>query len=221
MRIRSFTPALITLIFNALFSLYFVIVLPETARIPMHWNLAGQPDAYYDKYQALLTGFGLNLLLFVLIYLFPFYSPKYEKEKRRFQKLLPELGFFLILVFSLLNLYGFLVAQKGEIIPINMVFVLLGLLFIVIGNILPKVPRNFFIGIRTPWTLMDKENWHKTHRLGAYTFIASGLIFLVDSVIPQRFQSLQNALGISSFVLLLYPMLHSFILFMLKKNKNA
>ncbi|MFA7543171.1 MAG: SdpI family protein [Candidatus Cloacimonadaceae bacterium] len=221
MRIRSFVPALITLVINALFSLYFVIILPETAKIPMHWNLAGQPDAFYGKYLALLSGFGLNLLLFVLIYLFPYYSPKYEKDKRRFQQLLPELGFILILIFSLIQLYGYLVAHKGEILPINMLFVILGLLFIVVGNMLPKVPRNFFIGIRTPWTLMDKENWHKTHRLGAYLYIIGGLIFFVNSVLTERYQSLQNALGIFVLVLLLYPLLHSFLIFLAKKHKNT
>lgn len=221
MRIRSFIPALITLIINALFSLYFAIILPETAQIPVHWNLSGQPDAFHGKYQALLSGFGINLLLFVLIFLFPFYSPRYERDKRRFQKLLPELGFILILVFSLIQLYGYLVAYKGDILPINMLFVILGLLFIVVGNLLPKIPRNFFIGIRTPWTMIDKENWHKTHRFAAYSYIVSGLILLIDSLLPARLQSLQNVLGIFALALLLYPLLHSFLLFLAKKNKNA
>ena len=185
----------------------------------MHWNLSGQPDAFYGKYHALLAGFGLNLLLFVLIYLFPFYSPKYERQKRRFERILPELGFILILMFSLINLYSFLVAKNGEILPVNVLFVILGLMFIVIGNILPKVPRNFFIGIRTPWNILDAENWYKTHRLGAYTFALSGLIFLVNSVLPVEKTRLINGMGIAALVVIFVPVFYSFGIFLVKKKE--
>ncbi len=58
-----------------------------------------------------------------------------------------------------------------------------GLLVIFIGNYLSKVPKNFFLGIRTPWTLSSDEVWYKTHRLGSWTFVLSGLLALLGSLL--------------------------------------
>ena len=84
-----------------------------------------------------------------------------------------------------------------------------GLLFVVIGNFLGKVRKNFFIGIRTPWTLASDEVWSRTHRLGGWMFVAGGIVMIVGA-----FAGLP-VLGVIAVVLAiaLYPVLHSFLLY--------
>jgi len=212
-RIAMYRGSLILLVLYILVMLYFMLVLPADAQVPMHWNAQGEIDSYYAKTPALLVGLGLEVFLFLLIYLMPYYSPKYRNQAERFEKVLPGLCFVLMLFFALINIYSLLLAKVGDAIPINIIFVLIGLLFIFLGNLLPKVPRNFFIGIRTPWTIMDVENWHRTHRLGAYLFVISGIIMILKGVILIHHSIFQNISMILALALLLYPLLHSFLLF--------
>ena len=60
---------------------------------------------------------------------------------------------------------------------------MVGVLFVVMGNYLPKSKSNFFYGIKTPWTLTSEEVWKKTHRLGGKLFVISGLIIIVSSLL--------------------------------------
>lgn len=94
-----------------------------------------------------------------------------------------------------------------------MILVLIGLLFIGLGNLLPKVPKNFFVGIRTPWTIANEAVWDKTHRLGGLLFVISGLIMILKGFVLLQNSSFQNITGILVLGCLLYPVLHSFILY--------
>jgi len=212
-RIKLYRWSLILLAVYCIILLYLTMVLPSDAEVPMHWNAEGAIDAYYSWQGASLFGVGINFGIFLLIYLMPLYSPKYRKSEARFERILPGLSFVLILFFSLISLYSFAIALYGNVMPINFIFILIGLLFIVLGNILPKVPRNFFIGIKTPWTLSDPDNWYKTHRLGAYLFVAGGLVMIIKGLVLLDKQSFQTVTTIIAIALLLYPLLYSFLLY--------
>jgi uncharacterized membrane protein len=73
-------------------------------------------------------------------------------------------------------------ANDASINISSFVFVAVGLLFMVIGNFLGKVRKNFFLGIRTPWTLASDEVWAKTHRLGGWCFVAAGIVMALMGV---------------------------------------
>ncbi len=62
--------------------------------------------------------------------------------------------------------------------------VLIGLLFIVLGNYMGKIKPNWFVGIRTPWTLSSESVWNKTHRLGGWTFVLAGLVLIISPLFP-------------------------------------
>ncbi len=95
----------------------------------------------------------------------------------------------------------------------NIIFYLLGLMFIMLGNLLPKIPSNFFAGIRTPWTLSSEEVWRKTHRCGGICFIAAGILMILVTAIWGN-NSNANIIIFTLFIpLVLYPVLHSFILY--------
>jgi len=89
-----------------------------------------------------------------------------------------------------------------------------GLLFIFLGNLLPKVPKNYFIGIRTPWTLSSEDIWQRTHRLGGWCFVISGVLMVIRGLLPNMDPSLRLITAIAIFGVILYPGLHSLILYL-------
>ena len=86
----------------------------------------------------------------------------------------------------------------------------LGLLFILIGNYLPKIPRNFFFGIRVPWTLASEIVWKKTHIIGGWVFVLTGLLMIILSFSKT---GLFITLMISVGIILVFSILYPFILY--------
>jgi uncharacterized membrane protein len=73
-----------------------------------------------------------------------------------------------------------LLASTGRRIDMAIIVpMLIGALFVVLGNYMSKMRRNFFIGIRTPWTLADEDVWYRTHRLGGRVFVAAGVAMMI------------------------------------------
>jgi len=85
--------------------------------------------------------------------------------------------------------------------------VLLGVFFVVLGNFLPVVRRNFFIGIRTPWTLADEEVWARTHRWGGRAFVAVGVLMIALSAAGAPIQVAFTALLVTCFAVCVYSFL--------------
>ncbi|MEZ0396546.1 MAG: SdpI family protein [Anaerolineales bacterium] len=177
--------------------------------MPSHWNAAGEVDGYMSRFWGVflmpLVTVGLTLLLFAVPYLDPL-----KANIAKFRGLYN--AFIVGFVAYMLYVYGLtLAASLGY--RFNMTLMLLpvmGLLFIGIGYLLKSAKRNFFIGIRTPWTLSSDTVWEKTHQLGAKLFIASGLLIVVSAFLGERGIWLMLAvLMIALFV----PIVYSYILF--------
>lgn len=179
------------------------------AIVPSHWNMAGQVDAYSSK-------------LFISIF-FPLLSVGLYTFTRGLFIIGPRLGnqpkyanlavINIILVGVLLLMLVMHLASTaislGMPIDITLVVSLsVNLLFIFIGNYIVKLRRNFWGGIRTPWTLASDTVWERTHRLGGWMFVLGGLLGLVLSFIPPlRFWSLISITLIVSLV----PIVYSYI----------
>ncbi|HOZ00267.1 MAG TPA: SdpI family protein [Candidatus Syntrophosphaera sp.] len=213
MRLSKFKWVLLVLALHLAAVVYFMVALPAGARVPMHWNIENQIDGWAGKTTGLLVGIGTNVLLFLLIYLMPWYSPWYRKYQERNEAVLPALLTVLVAFFALISVYSLVIAKWGEIPGVNMILVLIGFLFIFMGNLLPKVPKNFFVGIRTPWTLTSDKIWQKTHRLGGICFVISGLIMIAKGFLLKGNQPFQVVTAVLAFAILLYPILYSFILY--------
>lgn len=212
-KLSKFKWALVILGLQLIAVLYFAGILPADAKVPIHWNIRNQIDGWVGRGVGLAWGIGLNVLMFLLLYLLPWYSPWFRRYEERFERVLPSLTAVLLFFFAVLSLYSLYVAKWGELRGVNMLLVLMGLMFIFLGNLLPKVPKNFFIGIKTPWTLANEVIWDKTHRLGGLLFVIGGVIMLLKGFVlagHAAFQSISTALV---FALLLYPLLHSFLLY--------
>lgn len=85
----------------------------------------------------------------------------------------------IISLFVAIPIYGYALGVQVNFRVYGMVF--LGLLFIIIGNYLPKCRQNYTLGIKIPWTLHDEENWNHTHRMAGFLWVIGGFVLLVNA----------------------------------------
>ncbi|TGD83305.1 SdpI family protein [Hymenobacter wooponensis] len=159
----------------ALYLAYTWNSLPE--QIPTHFGADGQANGFTDKHTMWLPCVALPLGLYSLLLFLPRLDPKHRLDTKstNFQKLtLALVG--LLAGLNILSLYAALHPQKhpGQLLP-----VVLGLFFALIGNYLTTVPPNYFVGIRTPWALEFPTNWARTHRLAGRLFFLTGMLSVV------------------------------------------
>jgi uncharacterized membrane protein len=146
-------------------------------RIPVHWGIDFQVDRYGGRFEGLL-GIPLEALaLYALLLFIPRIDPgraNYERFGGAYRLLRLSLTVFLAALYGvvLLGIHGRTVNMAAAV-PL-----LLGFLFLLIGNLLGKIRPNWFVGIRTPWTLSSKLAWTRTHRAGRWLFIAGGLVLI-------------------------------------------
>ncbi|MBN1326587.1 MAG: SdpI family protein [Candidatus Cloacimonetes bacterium] len=211
--------SLIVIFIQLLFSLHTALGLPEQTRVPSHWNLQGEIDGYLDKWTGLLIFPALNLFLVGLMYFLPWISVRYHLAAARLDKVIPQITNILVFFFAVINFYIILIVRS--IIPSssNFILIILGLMFICLGNLFPKLPSTYFIGIRTPWSLHSEKIWRKTHKVGGYCFMISGfLMILIPMLFPEN-RELKTVLFILVMLIIFYPVLYSFLLYQQSKKQ--
>ena len=187
--------------------------LEADAKIPSHWNFKGEVDGYSGKWIGLFLFFGINVFVLLMMIFLPHYSPKYKAAPQKFHTIMPRLTTILILFFTLIHIYTLLIAAGCLPMKMNFILYLLGMMFIFIGNIMPKIPLNFFAGIKVPWTLSSEDNWQKTHKFAGYTFSLAGALMLI---IPSVWRNNPDVFSITFYIMLfltLCPILYSFVLY--------
>jgi len=203
----SITISFVLIAIAALVGLVLYAQLPDP--MPSHWNAAGEIDGYMSRFWGVwlmpLTTLGFTLLLAAV--------PAIDPLKANIEKFRGLYNAFIIgFVVYMLYVYGLtLAASLGYLF--NMTYMLLpvvGLLFIGISFLLEKAKRNFFIGIRTPWTLSSDEVWEKTHKLGAQTFRIGGALVIVSAFLGESgFWLMMIALLVAALV----PVVYSYVVF--------
>lgn len=148
--------------------------LPDT--VAVHWGADGQADGWAGKAYAV---FGLPCLL-AAIHLFAVLFTLNDPRRKNINKKPLMLVFWLIPVLSLVtNGIVYLTAMGADLDVFVICFVLIGIVFIVFGNYMPKLQQNYTVGIKMPWTLNSTENWNRTHRLGGRLFIVGGILMIL------------------------------------------
>jgi uncharacterized membrane protein len=171
-------PFIIIAVYGIL-SIYFYPGLPKS--VPAHFNIDGIADRYSSKLFTVLAFLGLAVLLYLILTFIPFFDPFWKKIQRRYSLFLL-LRDFVLLFFLFLYLLVILSAKRGRL-PKNALGIGIGFLFILIGNYLPRLPRNFFFGVRVPWTLASETVWRKTHILCGWAFVVSGILVIIFSLL--------------------------------------
>lgn len=206
-------PALIILVVTIL-SIWAYPQLP--AVVVSHWDFAGKANGWMSReFHAIF--FPLLLIgMYALLSVVPKFDPRGERY-REFASV------YLIMRNAILLVLGvvFVVATFSNLgYAINIgatVAGIIGLLMIFLGNYFGKLKRNFFIGVRTPWTLSSDNVWNKTHRLGGRLFILWGLCLIAAPWLPQMFAYILLFGGL--VVVIAWTTVYSYILF--KKEKKA
>ena len=158
----------------------FYARLPD--RVPMHWGFDGEIDRYGSKNELWLIG-ALGPLFALLFQFLPQLDPKkrnYEKFHTCYEAFALVLVAFITVMMGVALLESF---RPGTVFVGRVVSALVGSLFVFIGNLMGKVKPNFFLGIRTPWTLSDPDVWNRTHRLGGGLFFLAGLATVASALL--------------------------------------
>lgn len=155
--------------------------LPD--QFPVHWNIQGQVNRYGDRSSAFLTA-SVPFLIVLMMQLLPKIDPK-KRNYENFQGAYYNFQLMFAVVMGGIHMIALSNALGYEFIRVDSgVKLLLAVMFTAIGNMMPKFKHNYFIGIKTPWTLASEEVWFATHRLGGKLWFYGGLIMIIFSFIP-------------------------------------
>ena len=186
--------------------------LPE--QMTTHWGADGVADGWSSRTFAV---FGLPLIMLAAEWLCAFFTGLDPKNRGQNKKV-TELVLWIIPIVSLFTCsLVYITAFDVDFPPEMLTFALLGVMFIVIGNYLPKCKQNHTIGIKIKWTLENEENWNATHRMAGKLWVAVGFASLFCGFLPIAF--LPVALVGLITVTVLIPILYSWNYH--KKQKNA
>jgi immunity protein, SdpI family len=180
--------------------------LPD--QLPSHWNIAGEVDAYVDKGLGIYLFPGITLAIALLFPILSSIDPR-KKKYKAFQRPWHILQMAIVLFFAYIYFVTLYLAFHPEVSIVQFIFAGMGILFIVIGNYLGKVRQNYFVGIKTPWTLDNEEVWNKTQRVGGWSFLIAGLIILINGFVQwQLVASMIVAVSIAAIL----PIVYSYVL---------
>jgi uncharacterized membrane protein len=181
--------------------------LPQ--QVPTHWNIKGEIDGYGNKDWALFLLPGMMVPLIVLFYFLPALSPKhFEVDSFRSTYLyIMVLVTAMLAYFHGLTLYAVWKATQhtGAFDLTRPMIAGMFLFFALLGNVMGKIRKNFYIGIRVPWTLASDRVWNDTHRLGAWVMVTSGLVGFVLTIAGWLILAMVVCFGS-----MLIPMVYSF-----------
>jgi len=154
--------------------------LPE--RVAVHWDTQGNPDNWAGRPFAV---FGLPLFLLAIHWLGMLVTARDPGNREQSGKVL-EMVFWICPVISLLGFAVIYAWGLGFTVDFSrIVLLLLGAMFVFIGNYLPKCRKNSTIGIKLPWTLSSEANWHATHRFSGKVWIIGGILLALSALLPK------------------------------------
>lgn len=182
-------------------------VLPE--QVPTHYNFNGEADRYSGKFGFAAIIAGMTIFTYGLMLVLPFIDPKNNIKnmgKKFYHVKWIMIG--LTVSLSLFLIYKTLYVETN----IQFMMVIIGGAFVALGNYFQTIKQNYFLGIRTPWTLNSEENWRKTHRISGKIWMMGGLLLVASYFIfPLNISTILNLIVIG--VLAVVPVAYSFFLF--------
>ncbi len=185
------------------------------AVVPTHWNIHGEIDGYGSKLELALIALLIPILTYLAFLIFPYIDPKGKLKNMggKYKKL----QLLLVLVMSILAFFILHSSKNQSLTNLNYVTLAIGLLYIVLGNYFKTIRANYFIGIRTPWTLEDETVWKKTHKLAGILWFVGGSIIVLSSMIISKTPNF-ILFSITSTIIVIVPVTYSY--FTYKKLKS-
>ncbi len=206
MNIKKEIPLLIVVLIPFIYLAYIWNSLPET--VPTHWNYKGEIDDWGNKSSLIFLTFLLPGLTYILFTAIPLIDPK-----KRIQTMGSKYhNLKLLMVLFMSALAGFIIygAKEQSITNPSYIILAMGLLFMILGNYMKTIKANYFIGIRTPWTLEYESVWKSTHKLAGKLWFIGGLAIVISSLSASK--EVNGIIFISiTILLILIPFIYSYL----------
>ena len=174
--------------------------------VPIHWDAHGQVNGWGPKWSLFFYGPGMMLGIILLFSALPWLAPKkFEVDSFRSTYL-----YIMVMIVAMLAYCQLLIVISALGVALDVSRAIEGgvcLMIALLGNVLGKVRRNFFVGIRTPWTIANEQVWNATHRLGAKTFFAGGLLGLVAVILRAPFWLPVTAVIVAVLIPVIYSLM--------------
>lgn len=182
-----------------------LIMLPKLPdQVITHWNAAGEPDGYSSKFVGVVLLPGILFLGSLLVPVILKMDPKYDNMSRKSRELI----YWLLPMISVFTSGSTLAHALGKQINVaRYACLFMGIMFVVIGNYLPKMTQSYTVGIKIPWTLADEDNWNKTHRMAGWLWTIGGAVILVSSFSGLNFYVFTATV----LVMILVPCVYSYL----------
>lgn len=180
--------------------------LPNT--IPTHWDAHGNVNGWSAKWTLFATVPGMMTAILLLFAALPWLSPKhFEVDSFRSTYL-----YIMVMILAMMAYAHALTLAAGLSWMVDVGRAIEGgvcLLIALLGNVMGKVRRNFYVGIRTPWTIANEQVWNATHRFAAKTFFVGGLLGLIGVILRAPFWLPMTMILIGA----LAPVIHSLVFY--------
>ncbi len=181
--------------------------LPQ--RVPTSWSLSGEAVGFSSRLGAVVFAPVLVAMIWVLMFVLPAISPRGFRLDRNlsasYEICLAVIAVLVAIQFVLLR------AQVAGTVPsFWLIFALIGVLLAVIGILIGRVPKNFFMGYRTPWTLVSDQVWLRTNVLGGRLMVVGGLLLIACSPFTN---AIVGALIAVMAVVVVVPIAYSYVLY--------
>lgn len=189
-----------------------ILMMPDT--VPVHWNQNWEVDGYGSRYMYFIL-ICIPIAVYYGMTLTKKIDPKklnIEKRKKTYRLLQCGLTIFFLVLVAFFEYMIFNPGQDGQ----QFILLLMAILLIGMGNYLPKVPQNYFFGVKTPWTLASEYVWNRTHKISGYAFVTLGLIIMLCAFIQFQYGYMVLMVGVILITVIIY--VYSYYLF--KQNSK-
>lgn len=180
--------------------------LPE--QVPMHWDFNGTVS--YEAKSQLWIMFSLGIVMSILFDVLPKIDPK-RKNYQKFGKYYDLFAIGMVIFIDIINTIIIIESFYPNTVAVGKgVIVLLGILFIFLGNIMPKIKTNFYMGVRTPWAISNPDVWNKTHRLGGRMMFVMGILSVIAGLFMNEMVAIIIVIG-GALCMTIIPTIMSYI----------
>ncbi len=196
-------------------SLWSYNLLPD--QVITHWNFAGEADGWSSRQFHVLLFPSMLAAIYLMFNFLPKIDPRSDRYAE-FSGVYLIMRNFIMLIMMIIFAAATFVNLGYQLNIGGIVAGAVGLLMIVIGNYFGKLKRNYFVGIKTPWTLSSENVWNKTHRLGSRLFIVWGALLITSPWLPAPIAFLILFGGI--IAMLAWLSIYSYVLYRNEKKNN-
>jgi uncharacterized membrane protein len=198
------------LLFAVLAIAFSAAVFPRLPdQVPTHFNFQGEPDDWTARRFAAFAMPLFAALMTVMFNLLPKISPR-RQNLDRFNDTYWTIANLVVAFMCVLHVFVLGRALGWPVDVTTATLLCVGIMFMVMGNVLPRTRSNWWMGIRTPWTMESENVWRATHRLAGKTFMLGGAITVIAALLPADLRPwvAMLALGIAGFIPVIYSYLY-------------